>query len=139
MKNEIIYCISLLFFAVLSAEDIRAKEISIYKVISFIFLGILFRLVTGQFTWNELSGCLFPGCILLLLSFFTNESIGYGDGITVVALGLWTGGWFTIFTVGVGIMLAGIWGSICVLRRKEETIPFLPFLLLGMEVVFVYV
>lgn len=138
--NEAAYSISLLFLAGLTQEDIKTKELSIYKVVTFIFLGFLFRLATGQFTWNEISGCLFPGGVLLLLSFLTKERIGYGDGMTVAALGLWTGGWFTAFIVWVGIMLSGVWGGICLLRgKKEETIPFLPFLLLGMEVAFVYV
>lgn len=137
--NKIACCICLLFLAELSAEDIKAKEISIYKVVFFIFFGFLFQLITGKLAWNEIGGCLFPGCTLLLLSFLTNESIGYGDGMTVIALGLWTGGWFTMFAVWIGITLSGIWGSVCLLRRKKEMIPFLPFLLLGMEVAFVYV
>lgn len=136
--NKIAYCISLLFLAELSAEDIKTKEISIYKVVFFIFFGFLFRLITGKFAWNEIGECLFPGCILLLLSFLTNESMGYGDGMTVVALGLWTGGWFTMFAVWIGTTLSGIWGGICLLKRKKEMIPFLPFLLLGMGVVLVY-
>ncbi|NBJ94188.1 prepilin peptidase [Parablautia muri] len=136
--SEIAYCIGLFFLAELSVEDIKTKEISINKVIFFIFLGFLFRLIAGEFNWNEISGCLIPGSILLLLSFLTDESIGYGDGMTVVALGLWTGGWFTAFVVWIGITLSGIWGGICLFRRKKETIPFLPFLLLGMEVAFVY-
>ena len=139
MICEIAYSITLLFLAGLSAEDIRTKELSVYKVILFICSGFLFRLSEGKFTWYETGLCLFPGGFLILLSFLTKESIGYGDGMTVAALGLWTEGWFTVFTVWAGITLSGIWGGICLLRRKKEkTIPFLPFLLLGMEVALIY-
>lgn len=139
MVDKIVYGITLLFLAGLSAEDIRTRELSVYKIISFIGSGLLFRLITGQFTWHGTCVCLLPGIFLLLLSFFTKESIGYGDGMAVTALGLWTGGWFTALAVWIGITLSGIWGGICLLRgKRKETIPFLPFLLLGMEVTLIY-
>ena len=100
MIREIAYSITLLFLAGLSAEDIRTKELSVYKVILFICSGFLFRLSEGKFTWYETGLCLFPGGFLILLSFLTKESIGYGDGMTVAALGLWTEGWYSIYSMG---------------------------------------
>ncbi len=138
MGYKIACSISLLFLGRLSAEDIRAKEISTYKVVFFVSLGFLFRMVTGNFNWYETGGCLLPGGFLLLLGFLTGESVGYGDGMTVIGLGLWTGGWFTGLTVWIGMTLSGIWAGFCLLKGKREPIPFIPFLLLGMEVVLIY-
>lgn len=138
MDRIISYCVSLLFLAGLSAGDVREKKIPIYKVIFFAIFAILYRMITGQFSWDEVRWGIFPGCVLLLLAFLTKENIGYGDGITVLALGLWTGGWFTLAVVCIGIMLSGVWGMACIFRKKTEPIPFIPFLLLGMEVVLLY-
>ena len=132
------YCVSLLFLGKLSAEDIREKKISIFKVLLFALAGISYRLITGDFSWQGIGGSLFPGSILLMLALLTNESIGYGDGATVLALGLWMGGWFTGMAVIFGILLSGIWGVICIFRSRNEPIAFIPFLLLGMEVALIY-
>ncbi|MDE5908707.1 MAG: prepilin peptidase [Lachnospiraceae bacterium] len=136
------YCVSLMFLAGLSAEDIKEKKISVYYVLIFALSGIVFRVFTqflwNEILWNEISWSFFPGSVLLLLAFLTKEDIGYGDGMCVLALGLWTGGWFALTVMCIGIMLAGIWGMVCIFRRKRETIPFVPFLLLGMEVALVY-
>ena len=138
MNRIISYCASLLFLAELSAGDVREKKIAIYKVVLFAISAIFYRMIIGQFSWNEVRWGMFPGCILLLLAFFTKENIGYGDGITVLALGLWTGGWFTLAVVCIGVMLSGIWAMVCIFRKKTEPIPFIPFLLLGMEVALLY-
>lgn len=139
----IAYGVSLIFLAGLSAEDIKERKISVCHVLMFALSAIFFRAVTSQFLGNEISidlitWSLFPGGILLLLAFLTKEGIGYGDGMCVLALGLWTGGWFALTVTCIGIMLAGIWGMACIFRKKREPIPFVPFLLLGMEVALVY-
>ncbi|MDE6964759.1 MAG: hypothetical protein K2P30_14175, partial [Lachnospiraceae bacterium] len=58
--------------------------------------------------------------------------------ILVLTLGLWTGGWFAFAVTAIGIMLSGIYGTFCLLKRKNDPIPFVPFLLLGMEVLLFY-
>lgn len=132
------YCISLLFLALLAAEDIREKRISVYKILLFAAAAIVYLLLSERFGWREISGALLPGGLLLLLAFLTREGIGYGDGAAVAVLGLWTNGRFAMMTAAAGIMLAGGYGVFCLLKKRKELIPFLPFLLLGMEVVLFY-
>ncbi len=132
------YCAGLLFLAVLASEDIRRKEISVYKVIFSAGLSILYRIFSGQFLWQEIMWGLIPGILLILLAFCTRENIGYGDGAAIMVLGLWTGGWFTLAVLWVGIMMAGVFGVFCLIRKKKEPIPFIPFLLLGMEAALYY-
>lgn len=131
------YSCSLFFLAVLAKEDIKEKQISVYKLLFFgvpAFLGFLWK---KGFLWEELFRSLLPGILMLFLAYMSKESMGYGDGLTVMILGLWTGLRFTLAVLCVAILAAGIWGSICLLRKRTETIPFIPFLLLGMEVVLV--
>lgn len=138
MNKEICGCVSLLFLAILSAGDIRERKISIYRVLLFALFAILYRMITNEHLWNEIICCVLPGSALLLLAFLTKESIGYGDGITVLVLGLWTNGRFALAVTCTGIMLSGIWSVVCIFRKKKEAIPFVPFLLLGMEVILIH-
>lgn len=138
MNRILSYCVCLLFLGGLSVGDIREKKIPIWTVFLFALSAILFQVIGKEFSWNETGKCLLPGSILLMLAFLTRESIGYGDGATVLVLGLWTDIWFTLTVVYIGILLSGIWGVICILRKKKEPMPFIPFLLLGMEVALIY-
>ncbi len=138
MSRQITYCAGLLFLAGLWTEDIRDKKISGARVMISALLALLFRLLTGTFLWEEIIGSLLPGSMLLMLAFLTKESIGYGDGMAVLALGSWVGGWLAMAAVCFGVMLSGFFGMICLLRKQKEPIPFIPFLLLGMEVAFIY-
>ena len=73
-----------------------------------------------------------------MLAVLTKEQIGFGDGIAVAVLGLWTGGWFTFITVCIALLLSGICGCLFGALHKRETVPFMPFLLIGMEVSLLY-
>ena len=56
--------------------------------------------------------------------------------MAVCVLGLWIGGGMVLKVLAVSFLLAGIGGIICVFRKKREPMPFIPFLLLGLEVAF---
>lgn len=132
------YCAGLIFLAVLAAQDIKEKKISVNKLLVFAFMAVLYRLFMKQIFWQEILECMIPGAMLLLLSQATKEGIGYGDGITVIVLGLWTGGWFAFHVMAIGIILSGIYAVIQLVRKKRDAIPFIPFLLAGMEVALIY-
>ncbi len=134
----IAYCAGLLLLAVLAAQDIREKKISVDKLLIFGFMAVLYQIFTKQFCWQEILGGVVPGCMLLLISWATKENIGYGDGMVVIVLGLWTGGWFAFHVLGIGILLTGIYAVISLIRKKRDVIPFIPFLLAGMEVALIY-
>lgn len=132
------YCAGLVLLAMLAAEDIRERKISVNKLLIFALLAVCYRIFMKELWWQEILGAVSPGIMLLLLSWSTNESIGYGDGMTVVVLGLWMGGWFTLQILGIGILLTGIYAVWRVIRKKRGVIPFVPFLLAGMEVALIY-
>jgi prepilin signal peptidase PulO-like enzyme (type II secretory pathway) len=67
---------------------------------------------------------LLPGIILLAIGFITKESIGYGDGWLLLALGMWLSLEKLVYMLGVGIFLAMIYG----LGRGEQEVPLVPFL-----------
>lgn len=71
-----VYCISLFFLALLAAEDIREKRVSIYKIVLFAGTAIGYLVSSRQFDWGEITVALLPGFALLLLAFLTREGIG---------------------------------------------------------------
>lgn len=119
----------------LAKEDIEERKVSVRKIIFFTVCAGIYATLVEQLGWQEMGQRLLPGIGLLLLAFFTKESIGYGDGVAVLVLGLWTGTAFALKTVIAAFILAGFYGGICIIRRNTEPMPFVPFLLLGMEVV----
>ena len=138
MVERVALCAELLFLAELSAEDVREKKVSVYKVLVFTVLALIYRAFTNQLLWMEMIINLVPGGMMILLAILTKEGIGYGDGMTVMVLGLWTNVWFTTGVLCVAILLSGIFGSICLIVTKREVIPFVPFLLVGLEVMLFY-
>lgn len=138
MVERVALCAELLFLAELSAEDVREKKVSVYKVLVFTVLALIYRAFTNQLFWMEMIINLVPGGMMILLAILTKEGIGYGDGMTVMVLGLWTNVWFTTGVLCVAILLSGIFGSICLIVTKREVIPFVPFLLAGLEVMLFY-
>lgn len=126
------YGVSLVFLSVLAAEDIRERKLSLRKIILFGMSGLLYVLFKREYHPVVLIGDLFPGMMLLVLALLTKESIGYGDGLTVMASGLWLGGRFTLYTLWLAVSAAGVFGLVNFLRKKKGPLPFVPFLLLGM-------
>lgn len=132
------YCAGLVLLGVLAAEDIREKKISVDRLLIFALLAVVYRIFMKEFCCQKILEAIFPGIMLLMLSRATKEGVGYGDGITVIVLGLWTGGWFVLQVLGIGILLTGIYAVWSLIRKKRGVIPFIPFLLAGMEVVLFY-
>lgn len=133
--NQIASCGALLFLAILSPEDIKEKQVSVKTVMIFGLLALVCRIVAGQDGMiKEMIFSLVPGMFLLILSMASKESIGLGDGMAAVVLGLWMGGYKTFLILCIAWMLAGGFALICLLRKQKEPIPFIPFLLLGLEV-----
>ena len=92
--------------------------------------------------WNAISYVdgklpyrMLPGLFLLLLAYLTSEQVGYGDGLAVLILGCFLGAGKCAAVCGTAFMLSGLFttGKICL--KKEEPVPFLPFLLGALEVV----
>lgn len=131
------YGAALLFLAVLSVEDIKEKTLSLRNLIIFGLLGLGYFLLYTEPDISAFFGRVFPGILLLMLARLTKESIGYGDGLVVMDLGLWIGERPTLYVLWVAASAAGIWGIVQLIRKKKETIPFVPFLLFGMGVVMV--
>ena len=119
------------FMAVCTITDIRKKEIPV-AVVALSGLALLFYVIFGgKKQWMDILYSLMPGMLLLMLSYCTRESIGYGDGLVVLVIGI---------CMGMGICIAAICAAALLALRKaggKSRIPFVPFLSVGLGVVFI--
>ncbi len=99
-------------------------------------MGTIFMIISNILQWKEfkvgiLSAAL-PGLFLLVLAWLTKESIGYGDGISVILLGGMVGLRNCIWVLCISLLLLSLAGLVLlVIKRvdRKTKIPYLPFLL----------
>ncbi|WP_026505128.1 prepilin peptidase [Butyrivibrio sp. NC3005] len=132
--------VSLIILLIAGLNDIKNKSVKRWMIISNFICGISCLLVQLFLGGNPLVLFLsfIPGLFLISLSFITREKIGYGDGL--IALG--TGPVFGISNLMLGFcisfFLSGMTAGILMIFKKakrDEQLPFLPFMFAGLLVV----
>lgn len=112
---------------------------------SVLAVGIIFMIVCmliqqKEVGW-ELVWTVMPGIALLFIAWGTRESIGYGDGISVLFLGGMTGFRNCIWVLCISLFLISLSGLFLYVLKKvnrKTKLPYLPFLFAaeGLSVVF---
>ena len=77
---------------------------------------------------------LLPGAGFLTLSYISREQVGYGDGLLLLTVGIWLGFGQTFGVLTLGLILCSVLCGVLLMRkkiRKQDSIPLVPFLLLG--------
>ena len=113
-------------------RDLRRKEISVLSCIVTALIGFFIRIYWRDLSWWGLIGCIAPGGILLLLSLVSRESIGYGDGLILCAIGILLGGAETVTLFCHALFMCGIFSGFLFFFRKagaKKRIPFVVFML----------
>ena len=139
---ELEWAANIIMLAFCSVQDIREKEISLWKlqIYGFLILGIFLSrfFIQKNSLFSLLERGIFgliPGLLFLFLAKASKEAVGYGDGIILLFIGISIGFWQclgVLFTALLGIFLAAAMILILAGRKKNVRIPFLPFLLTGM-------
>lgn len=135
MENniQIIYILMILVFLGVAAYfDIRYKRIPLWVQGMGVIFGCIGIIIQGQgLQWANLFA-LIPGIFLLVLSFVTGESIGYGDGISVLILGGLAGFNNCMWVLCISLIFISMAGIIllAIKRASRKTkLPYIPFLL----------
>jgi leader peptidase (prepilin peptidase)/N-methyltransferase len=123
---------------VLSAEDLRKKEISLPKVAGIAAVGAVCSFLGGS--WVDVSVLVqfVPGLLVLLLAWLSRERIGYGDGWVILCLGCYLGAEDIANLCMIALFCAGVVSLFMLLamhRGRQTQIPFVPFLLIGYIVI----
>lgn len=113
--------------------DIKWKRISICTTIIYGIAGIVLQLIDQSLALSSVVA-LVPGLAALLLAKLTEEKIGYGDGIMLLAMGCNFSLSQLIYICMFGICMAGVFALILLIifkKKKDYAIPFVPFLFWG--------
>ena len=130
MKLEILW--PGIFLGASACIDKRRMEIPVWIPAVGFFTGLLWQIGKGNLL-NSLWGIL-PGVLFLLLSKWGKEAVGAGDGLMLIALGIWEELPLLCGQLLGAFFLAALWGILMMILRKgrlKKRYPFLPFLFLG--------
>ncbi len=129
--------IFLLYMAGNALTDLRTGTISLRFAGAFAAAGIILSAAEARSPLDVLVS-LVPGVVLILLSRASRGGIGSGDGIAVLAAGLFLGPFSLMACLCAGFFMAAAFAGILILkgRRGSSTFPFMPFLFLGSALVF---
>lgn len=123
-----------------SITDIKYRKIS---VISMLILGIAgvaiaaTGIITGQSFFQILKYVLLgsvPGLAMCILSLLSRGSLGMGDGILILMLGICTGIREMSVVLTWAFLLASVWAmGMLVIKKKNryDSFPFVPFITIG--------
>lgn len=118
---------------VLSCMDLRTRKIPWIPVVILGMVVFVYRIWSG-ISLAEVAAGVIPGGVLLLVSAVTEESIGYGDGLVLLVLGLFCGVAETVAVLGMALLLASVLSMVLLaLKRagRKTKLPFLPCLCSG--------
>lgn len=134
------WIISFTFIAICTAADIRRREIPMIIIVLFGVISLFYIGIWGEREWLDIAYSLIPGAFLLLLSLCTRESIGYGDGLVTLVLGILMGWKGCMTAVFIGLLASAVFSMALLACRKvkgKSRIPFVPFLAIGLGVFYI--
>ena len=133
-QEEVKSAIILLYLGILAGMDVRKRQISLVLTGVLFLAGIGWQILVEQTSWLEWLLSLLPGAGFLTLSYISREQVGYGDSLLLLTVGIWLGFGQTFGVLTLGLILCSVLCGVLLMRkkiRKQDSIPLVPFLLLG--------
>ena len=128
------------FWWAAAVPDLRSRTIPIYIPAFFFAAAVVTNVcLPTSIDPKQLWTGAVPGGLLLLLSFVLKGKIGEGDGICLLAGGIWTGISYILIILEGALVLISLTGMILIAARRgttDERIPFLPFLAVYVSMIF---
>lgn len=161
-------CLCLCFLYQLARQDCRWKKMDAGLIYGFLAVGMgCFALelllnkekANSSTTRSLLFLSILPGLLFLIIGTLTREAVGYGDGLSVLAMGFYMEAYVLWKVVGISLVFVVFYVSTQEFAQKHRykqeqkhnqeykqeqenrqgqkwgTVPFLPFLLTGMVVI----
>lgn len=135
--TKVYYLAAIVIFAVLGIIDIKRKSIDVRLLIIAAVMIAAGGLFTLEKTLPDRALGLIPGLTMLLCGKITRGGVGTADIVLVLAIGVGTGFFEGAGIVSTSLILCGIFALvvICFSFKKgnvrKKTLPFIPFLFLG--------
>ena len=124
----------LVFLGLNTISDIRTKKILIWSAWVFGVFGLIYGFISAELIFSQTIVTLLPGMLFLAVSKVTKESMGYGDGIVVLVMGVFISMQKLVSSLMLALLFAALWSIILMVfcgKKKQADFPFLPFVLLG--------
>lgn len=83
---------------------------------------------------SDIAAGTIPGIVCLVLSWMSNQALGYGDSLFILICGISLGSVQTSMLVMTAFLLSGIWSAVHLMTgttERNKEIPFFPFLFAG--------
>ena len=88
------------YLLILSVIDIRWKKVSVRSLLILLAITVLCQVLCSKGELRMMVAGGLCGGVFLFLSWFTQESFGYGDSILILILGILSGGCVSSFISG---------------------------------------
>lgn len=143
-KNNkmVVYLIVLAMLIYESIVDIKFMKIDVRAAVIMGIAGVVVgRLLYAYPVIWLLYGVLIGG-LLIFTSWLTKKRIGYGDGIIFAVMGLCINPAGVLWVLWASMLVVGIYGFvgvICGRRKKEDALPFIPFVTVLYALMFIFV
>ena len=120
-----------LFLGTMSLFDIKTKRLPDVSLILGLVASVLVRIAfTGQ-SFSSYAAAAVVGIIFVIISYLTNEKIGYGDSFVILSIGILVGLENLLFILFTAFVMASFFGMVILVSnnfRKDTGIPFVPFI-----------
>lgn len=119
-----------LWLGTLSLLDFRDREIPIGLTLLGGLIGMVFGIWEKRDIFELVLSCL-PGCLAMVFAWVSKETIGYGDGLVLIIMGIYLP-ISNLLSIGLqAIMIAGVVALVLLVvfhKRGSYRLPFIPFL-----------
>lgn len=133
----VIKAVLAIFMIQAAYTDIKKKEVNLILCLAFMLIALCINginLVRGLVKMNEILLSVVPGVLLLIISKITNQSIGVGDSVVAVVIGLLIGFEKTVVVLMIGFMVSAFISILLMVFKKvnkNHELPFVPILFLA--------
>lgn len=141
-SESVIASIILVFLGIEAVTDYRRKTISLYAGAAMTAAGAIYNAICGKMGPAQMAaGCLTGGAVILA-GIISKQKIGTGDGLILLVIGMWLGGFVSFMTLAAGSTSAAVITLILLAAgkvKRGQQIGFVPFLLIGFVEVVLFV
>lgn len=124
-----------------SKEDILHRRIRVRWLLYFTMAGFLCQFFIKKQLFSVLLLGMIPGFVILIFSVVSHGSIGKGDGMLLMAIGIYLGVaptvWIIVYAVFISAFCA-LFLQFVKKKNKDYEMPFVPFLLAAFLINFVF-
>ncbi|MDR1801860.1 MAG: prepilin peptidase [Lachnospiraceae bacterium] len=116
----------------LSIWDFLTRKVPVVVLSGAVILAIIYHIISADINIFLILTGAGVGLLFCLLSRITRQRIGYGDGFTILFLGIFQGLWGILTTLCAAFILLLPAAMIKFMRKKRNSeLPFIPFLAAG--------